>query len=111
MSSAWSWYVIVLVVLNLAGCVWLLRWTGKRRPGDPKPEDTSHWWDGDITEYNKPMPRWWLGLFYITVVFAVGYLIYYPGMGAWAGTSESASSSVATAPSTPSSSTPLTRPG
>lgn len=87
MSGAWSWYVIVLVVINLLGCVWLLRWTGRRRPGDPKPEDTSHWWDGDITEYNKPMPRWWLGLFYITVVFAVGYLVYYPGMGAWAGTS------------------------
>lgn len=87
MSSGWSWYVIVLVVLNLAGCVWLLWWTGRRRPGDPAPEQTSHYWDGDLTEYNKPMPRWWLGLFYLTIVFSVGYLVYYPGMGAWAGSS------------------------
>lgn len=87
MSGAWSWYVIGLVVLNLGGYVWLLWWTGRRRPGDPGPEDTSHWWDGDITEYNKPMPRWWLNLFYLTIAFAVGYLIYYPGLGAWAGSS------------------------
>ena len=25
--------------------------------------DTSHVWDGDITEYNKPLPRWWINLF------------------------------------------------
>lgn len=87
MSSGWSWYVIALVVLNLAGCVWLLWWTGRRRPGDPAPEQTSHYWDGDLTEYNKPMPRWWLGLFYLTIVFSIGYLVYYPGMGAWAGSS------------------------
>ncbi len=33
MSAGWSWYVIALVVLNIVGCVWLLWWTGKRRPG------------------------------------------------------------------------------
>lgn len=87
MSNGWSWYVIALVVLNLAGCVWLLWWTGKRRPGDPAPEDTSHYWDGDLTEYNKPMPRWWLGLFYLSIVFSVGYLVYYPGLGNWVGSS------------------------
>lgn len=80
MSNAWSWYVIALVVLNIAGCVALLWWTGKRRPGDPAPTDTSHVWDEDITEYNKPMPRWWINLFYITVVFAIGYMVYYPGL-------------------------------
>lgn len=88
MSMAWSWYVIALIALNIGGCVWLLWWTGKRRPGDPAPTDTSHVWDGDITEYNKPMPRWWINLFYITVVFGIGYLIYYPGLGAFAGTSK-----------------------
>jgi len=87
MSSAWSWYVIVLVVLNIAGCVWLLWWTARRRPGDPKPEDTSHVWDGDITEYNKPLPRWWINLFYLTIVFSIGYLVWYPGFGNFAGTS------------------------
>ena len=85
MTSAWSWYVIALVVLNIGGCAWLLWWTGRRRPGDPGPNDTSHVWDGDITEYNKPLPRWWINLFYLTIVFAVGYLLWYPGFGAFAG--------------------------
>jgi cytochrome c oxidase cbb3-type subunit III len=86
-SNTWSWYVIVLVVLNIAGCIWLLWWTARRRPGDPRPEETSHIWDGDITEYNKPLPRWWINLFYITIVFSIGYLVWYPGMGNFAGTS------------------------
>ena len=87
MTPFWSGYVILLVVLNVVGCVWLLWWTGKRRPGDPAPTDTSHYWDGDITEYNKPMPRWWINLFYLTIVFSIGYLVWYPGMGSFAGTS------------------------
>ncbi|MBL8298520.1 MAG: cytochrome-c oxidase, cbb3-type subunit III [Rhodanobacteraceae bacterium] len=87
MSSSWSWYVIVLVVLNLVGSVWLLWFTGKRRAGDPAPEQTSHYWDGDVTEYNKPMPRWWIVLFYLTIVFGTAYLLYYPGLGAWRGAS------------------------
>ena len=81
MSGAWSWYIIFLVVLNIAGCGWLLWWTAKRRPGDPKPTDTSHIWDGDITEYNKPLPRWWINLFWITIVFGLAYLAWYPGLG------------------------------
>jgi cytochrome c oxidase cbb3-type subunit 3 len=87
MTSPWSWYVIVIVALNLVGCVWLIMWTSKRRPGDPAPTDTSHVWDGDLTEYNKPMPRWWVNMFYATIVFSVGYLVWYPGMGSFAGTS------------------------
>ena len=85
MSNGWSWYVIALVVLNIAGCVWLLWWTARRRPGDPAPEDTSHVWDGDLTEYNKPLPRWWINLFYLTIVFAIGYLAWYGGLGGFDG--------------------------
>ncbi len=88
MTTGWSWYVIALVALNIAGCGWLLWWTARRRPGDPKPEDTSHVWDGDLTEYNKPLPRWWINLFYITIVFAIAYLVWYPGFGNFAGYSK-----------------------
>ncbi len=94
MSRGWSWYVIALVVLNIAGCAWLLWWTARRKPGDPKPEATTHVWDGDITEYNKPLPRWWINLFTITIVFSIGYLFWYggwgslPGYGSWSSRSE-----------------------
>lgn len=85
MTTGWSIYVIVLVALNILGCVWLLWWTSRRRPGDPKPEETSHVWDGDITEYNKPLPRWWIIGFYLTIVYSIGYLVWYPGLGAFPG--------------------------
>lgn len=87
MSSGWSWYVIVLTLANILGCLWLLWWT--RRPrGDGKPEGetTGHVWDVDLVEGNNPMPRWWINLFYATIVFSLGYLVYYPGLGAFAGT-------------------------
>lgn len=87
MSTLSSWLIIALVALNILGCVWLMWWTGKRRPGDPAPTQTSHQWDGDLTEYNQPMPRWWLVLFYLTIVFGIVYLVWFPGMGDYAGTS------------------------
>ena len=44
-----------------------------------------HVWDEDLEEYNNPLPRWWSWLFYITVVFALGYLAVYPGLGSYKG--------------------------
>ena len=85
MTTAWSWYVIALMTLEIVGCVWLLWWTSRRRPGDPRPEDTSHVWDGNITEYNKPLPRWWINLFYITIVFSLGYVFWFGGLGTYSG--------------------------
>lgn len=85
MSSFWSFFIILLVLINIAGCVWLLWWTSKRRPGEP--ETTGHVWDGDIREYNKPLPRWWINLFYLTIVYSIAYLAWYPGAGSFAGLS------------------------
>ncbi|MFD0737853.1 cytochrome-c oxidase, cbb3-type subunit III [Lysobacter koreensis] len=88
MSATWSWYVIALLALNILGIAWLLWWTARRRPGDPKPEDTSHYWDEDITEYNKPMPRWWINGFYLAIAFGIGYLFWYGGLGTYQGYSQ-----------------------
>lgn len=38
---------------------------------------TGHEWDG-IQELNTPLPRWWLGIFYATIVWSVGYWLVYP---------------------------------
>ena len=38
---------------------------------------TGHEWDG-IHELNTPLPRWWLWLFYATIIWAVGYWVVYP---------------------------------
>jgi len=38
-------------------------------------------WDHDLREFNNPLPRWWLNMFYLTIVFALIYLMLYPGLG------------------------------
>ncbi len=85
MSSFWSWYIAIIALANILACVWLIRWTAKKRPDEvPQHETTGHEWDG-LREYNNPMPRWWLWLFYITIVFGLIYLVLYPGLGNFQG--------------------------
>jgi cytochrome c oxidase cbb3-type subunit 3 len=38
---------------------------------------TGHEWDG-IREYDKPMPRWWVITFIVTIIWAIGYTVVYP---------------------------------
>lgn len=52
-----------------------------RQSDDLDYETTGHEWDG-IQEYNKPLPRWWLMVFYATIIWGIGYTIAYP---AWPG--------------------------
>lgn len=42
-------------------------------------ETTGHSWDG-IEELNNPLPRWWLWTFYLTIIFSVGYMVWYPAI-------------------------------
>jgi len=82
MSPAVSIFIIVLTVLNTVAAVWLLVWMRKRRGEAERTSDTTgHVWDGDLREYNNPLPRWWLWLFVLSVVFAVVYVALYPGLG------------------------------
>jgi len=88
MTSGWSLFVVLVTILNILACVWLLRWTSKpRAPGEKigGGADTGHVWDTDLREYNNPLPRWWLWVFYITVAFGLVYLVLYPGLGNFKG--------------------------
>jgi cytochrome c oxidase cbb3-type subunit 3 len=84
MTAHWGWYVALLVLVNVVGAVWLLFATSRRQPQEES--TTGHVWDEDLREYNNALPRWWLGLFVLTVAFTAGYLVFYPGFGASAGT-------------------------
>lgn len=87
MSTAFSIFVIVLTLANVAGALWLLWWT-RRAPGEASTTEhtTGHVWDEDLTELNNPLPRWWLWLFLLTVVFGLVYFVLYPAMGNYPGT-------------------------
>ena len=88
MTTGWSLFVIILTIANILACFWLLRWTSKPRTASEKiggGADTGHVWDKDLREYNNPLPKWWLWLFYITIAFGLLYLAFYPGLGNFAG--------------------------
>ena len=86
LNSFWNWFVILISVVSILGCWWLLHWTKgvSDRSGDDV-GSTGHVWDEDLKELNTPLPRWWLHLFNITIIFALVYLALFPGLGNFAG--------------------------
>jgi cytochrome c oxidase cbb3-type subunit 3 len=79
-SEGWSIYIAVATVASLIGCLALLviASRSKQAGGDGT---SGHVWDVDLRELNNPMPRWWMILFVITVIFGFAYLALYPGLG------------------------------
>ena len=86
-ASGWSIYVAVATVVSLIACLVLLFIAARRRVPTGQVDDntTGHIWDEDLREMNNPLPRWWMFLFIITVIFAFAYLALYPGLGSNAG--------------------------
>ncbi len=41
-------------------------------------QTTGHSWDGDLQEFNNPLPRWWVWTFYATILFSLAYWVLYP---------------------------------
>lgn len=85
-NGIWGWYVAALTLVSIIACVMLLKsQSTKRAAGAKQAELHGHVWDEDLAEYNNPLPRWWMWLFYLTIVFALIYLVLYPGLGSFAG--------------------------
>ena len=84
MTTFWSWYITLLTLGSLVALLWLLFATRKgQRPGTTD-QTLGHAFDG-IEEYDNPLPKWWFMLFVATIVFALGYLALYPGLGNFKG--------------------------
>lgn len=84
-SGGWSIFIAVVTVVSLVA-LWYLAWAlSARRTGGGPVETSGHVWDEDLEEYNNPLPRWWLNLFYITIIWSALYLAAYPGLGAYKG--------------------------
>jgi len=84
-NNGWSLYVAGVTIASLVFCVFILIVASKRQPMGAD-NTTGHVWDETLQEWNNPLPRWWIGLFIITIVFGVLYLALYPGLGSNKGT-------------------------
>ncbi|WP_019559381.1 MULTISPECIES: cytochrome-c oxidase, cbb3-type subunit III [Caldimonas] len=82
--DGWSIFIAVTTILSLIACLLLLIVASKRKIM-ANDNTTGHVWDQDLKELNNPLPRWWMGLFVITVVFSAIYLVFYPGLGSYQG--------------------------
>ncbi len=83
MTSFWSMWIIVLTSITIVGIIWIL-FANRKREQQPTDKTTGHVYDG-IEELDNPLPAWWFYMFVITIVWAIGYLILYPGMGNFPG--------------------------
>jgi cytochrome c oxidase cbb3-type subunit 3 len=91
-NGFWPWYVAAISLVSILACALLLWLAGKAtvnadasKAGD---NTTGHVWDEDLRELNNPLPRWWMWLFILTVVFGLGYLAIFPGLGSYKGLSK-----------------------
>lgn len=86
MPAFWAWFVAAGTIAFVIWCVWLIYWAGKQGPQNKEDEDlVGHVWDGDLEEWNNPAPKWWLYLYFMTIAWAVGYMVVYPGIGSFEG--------------------------
>ncbi|HKA40416.1 MAG TPA: cytochrome-c oxidase, cbb3-type subunit III [Burkholderiales bacterium] len=83
-SGFWDVYVGAISLISIIGCAVLLKVQSVRKTA--KGRTSGHVWDGDLTEYDNPMPRWWAWLFYLTIAFSLAYLVFFPGLGSYRGT-------------------------
>lgn len=85
-SEFWNWYIIVIVLVSIIGCGVFLWVQSSHHPNGRLTTDTTgHVWDETLEEYNNPLPRWWMWLFYLTVAFSLGYVTVYPALGRFPG--------------------------
>jgi cytochrome c oxidase cbb3-type subunit 3 len=84
-SGFWQRYIAIIAVVSILACAVFLKTQTARRAKGAKVDTTGHVWDEDLREWNNPLPRWWMWLFYITIAFALAYLVFYPGLAVYGG--------------------------
>jgi len=84
-SNFWSWFIIVPVLVGILALFYLSMAQSRDERKGGKAEPMGHVWDENLAELNNPLPKWWLNLFYITLVFGLIYLALYPGLGRYQG--------------------------
>ena len=88
LGAGWSAYIALVTLIGIVWCIWLLfsqRKTKVIHKPDGAVADTGHVWDDDLRELNNPLPRWWMWMFLLSCIFALVYLVLFPGLGSYPG--------------------------
>ena len=83
-SNFWHWFIVILTALGILA-LFPLSIANRGKKSDGEPGTMGHIWDEDLEEYNNPLPAWWLNLFFVTLIFGLIYLLFYPGLGKFGG--------------------------
>lgn len=83
LSTFWQVWVTAIVVGTMIACGLLIQLTSRGMKKEETTEDTGHEYDG-IVELDNPMPRWWVFMFWGTIVFGFLYIGVY-GLGNFQG--------------------------
>jgi len=84
-SDFWHYYVAGLTLVSILACLVLLWISGTTKAATHADNTTGHVWDEDLQEMNNPLPKWWVYLFIITVIFSLAYGVLYPMFGKYQG--------------------------
>ncbi len=77
----WNIFIIVVTLGSIGVLFYFVYCMSRGKQSTTTDETTGHVWDEDLTELNNPLPAWWKYMFYITLIFGLGYLALYPGLG------------------------------
>nr|WP_123711766.1 cytochrome-c oxidase, cbb3-type subunit III [Sinobacterium caligoides] len=83
MPSFWSGWISILSLFTIALVSVILYFSNKDNP-ETLGKPTGHDYDG-IQEYDNALPKWWVVMYVASIIFALGYLVMYPGLGNWKG--------------------------
>lgn len=79
MSFFWGSWITVFSLGCWAFILFVLVWTVRHRPILEEDETTGHSYDG-IREYDNPLPKWWLLVFFCTMAWGLLYFVLYPSI-------------------------------
>ncbi|WP_369857587.1 cytochrome-c oxidase, cbb3-type subunit III [Candidatus Thalassolituus haligoni] len=83
LSTFWQVWVSVIVLGSIIGCGVLIMYTSRGMRKEETDQTTGHSYDG-IEEIDNPLPRWWVFMFWGTIIFGLGYLASF-GLGNYQG--------------------------
>ena len=80
MSIFWSSWITILSLACWLGILGVLLFVLRNKPDLAEDGTTGHTYDDVIQEYDKPLPKWWLVIFFGTIVWALGYFLLFPAL-------------------------------